>query len=152
MSPNPNGNATRQGGAVQETNHQINRANYAPVAEPAEVHRTGRKRYVRLFPERVSFLLTNLTPGQFVAYFRVLSQYCVRDGDLHGAASLRLLSGLPKKAWEDLVEVLTTLGIAHLDGDKWVDEDQDENLKIQRQITARQSERALARWKREKQA
>ena len=149
MIPNPrNDNAPVERGAVQENKSEIKLANYAP----SEVRRTGRQRYLRLYPERVSFLLTNLSPVQFVAYFRVLSQYCVHDGDLHSAASLRLLSGLPKKAWQELVEVLTTLGIAHLDGDKWVDEDQDANLEIQKQITARQSERALARWKRERQA
>jgi hypothetical protein len=44
--------------------------------------RTGRQHYVRLFPERLDFLLAHLTPPQLAAYLRILSEYVVRDGKL----------------------------------------------------------------------
>jgi uncharacterized protein YdaU (DUF1376 family) len=120
----------------------------APIpATAAEVRRTGRQRYVRLFPERASFLLTHLSPAQLAAYLRILAAYVVADGALHGDATLRALSGLSVKAWQELRALLELLGVARIEGEQWVDADQDVNLKIQRQITERQRARAVIRWR-----
>lgn len=113
----------------------------------ATASKTGRQRYARLFPERIAFILAHLSATQTAAYLRILAAYVVADGDLRGDATVRVMSGLSVKTWQELRALLEMLGIARFVGDRWVDEDQDANLEIQRQITERQRARAVVRWK-----
>ena len=117
------------------------------AAQPtAKARPAGRNRFVRLFPERMDFLINRLTPKQLVAYMKILSVYCSFEGDLRGEVKLRVTSGLSKKEWPAFVELLGGLGIAAFVGDKWVDADQDTNIKIQKSSSERQATRARNRW------
>lgn len=110
---------------------------------------TGRSRYVRLFPERVYFLLARLTDREVVAYLRVVNDYVVRDGQVQfDDKALAKVAGISSRAWSDLRDKLVELGIVKVDGDKFVDPDQSASLEIQRATSERQRGNAMRRWKR----
>jgi hypothetical protein len=109
--------------------------------------RAGRSRYLRLFPERVAFLLLHLDARELTGYLRIATHYVVADGQLPADdKALARIAAMPAKVWADLRARLIDLGIVHVEGDRLVDADQQANLDIQRAASARQRARVMRRW------
>lgn len=109
--------------------------------------KTGRTRYVRLFPERLYFLLARFTEREIVAYLRLLAEYVVTDGaPKDDGKVLARIVGLSARAWAELRTKLIEMGLAKVDDGRLVDLDQQASLDILRASSERQRERALHRW------
>lgn len=118
------------------------------VVEAMPPSKTGRTRYVRLFPERMLFLLDQLTDRELVCVLRLSMAYVIADGDL--PADDRRLAGFTKlspKAWAELRDKLLLLGLGRIEAGQWIDDDQLSNLKIQRSVSERGKRGAAARWR-----
>ena len=110
--------------------------------------KTARQRYVRLFPERLHFLLAHLAPNEFTAYLRLLTEYAVRDGViLDDDRHLARIAKLSRPAWAALRETLLDLGVARVADGRWIDDDQQANLDRQREFAEKQRARAMGRWR-----
>src|SRR5262245_24293132 len=85
---------------------------------------------MRLFPERLTFLHAKLNPAEFFAYTKLLCEFVLRDGDLpDNDKQLALLSGMPLRKWLALREKLITLKVSGAEDGRWLDPDQEANLK-----------------------
>jgi hypothetical protein len=117
-----------------------------PASLQTSKRKTGRTRYLRLFPERVCFALDSLSESEVVAWLRLTKGYVVNDGIL--LADDKHLAMLTKmgKRWPDLREKLIALGLGRIEGGLWIDDDQQQNLEIQRRLTNRGAKGASARW------
>ena len=110
--------------------------------------KTARQRYVRIFPERMDFLLARLNPIEFTAYMRLLTEYAVRDGQIvDDDRQLARIAGLSRSAWTALREKLLALGVARVADGRWIDDDQQANLDRQREFAEKQRARAMGRWR-----
>lgn len=107
---------------------------------------TAPDRFVRFFPKSWAKLNASFTPREVVAYVNVLMQYVQREGGLSADNKLlATLADLPMKDWLSLRERLLALGIARIEEDRWVDDDQHENLQRQLKFSMAQRNRALNR-------
>jgi len=115
--------------------------------QPAQ-GKTGRTRYVRIFPERMLFLLDQLSDRELVCVLRLAMAYVISDGDMQ-ADDKRLASvtKLSLKAWADLRDKLLLLGLGRVQAGMWIDDDQLANLMIQRSVSERGKRGAAARWR-----
>lgn len=115
------------------------------AAPPAR--KTGRSRYVRLFPERLAFLLLHLEAREFCAYVRFLNHYVVSGGAvLDDRKSLGRVVQLSPRAWPELRAKLINLDLVQAEGGRLIDKDQQTNLDIQSRTSDRQRDRANKRW------
>jgi hypothetical protein len=117
--------------------------------QPARAHskpKTGRTRYVRFFAERLCFVLDGLEADEVVGWLRLTKAYVGSDGLL--VADDKHLAVVTKigKRWPALRDKLLALGLGRVDGGRWIDDDQDRNLEIQRRLSGRGSKAAIARW------
>ena len=116
---------------------------------PVEPPRTksGRTRYLRHFPERLTFMLDQLTPTEFYAVLRLQLAYVVADGDLPADdRRLAALTKLSAKAWAGLRDKLLLLGLGRVDAGQWIDDDQLGNLQVQRRVSEKGRLGASRRW------
>lgn len=116
------------------------------VVEPSRP-KSGRTRFVRYFPERVLFMLDQLTAKEFVAMARLAMAYVIADGDL--PADDRRLASITKlsaKAWTELRDKALLLGLGRIERGQWIDDDQLGNLLVQRRTSERGKRGAAGRW------
>lgn len=108
--------------------------------------KTGRTRYMRLFPERCFFALEQLTEREFVAWIRLMVAYVVADGEL--ACDDKRLALLTKMGsrWPELRDKLAALGLGRLEAGFWIDDDQARNLGFQQRASERGERGAAVRW------
>ena len=132
-----------------EARLEVSAIEQEPAGVAAAPTKSGRTRFVRLFPERLDFLLARLSARELAAYLRILNEYAVRDGDMPAAdRAMREITKLSNGAWAALRDRLITLGICRIENGRWIDEDQDANLRRQREFSEAQRQRALGRWAR----
>lgn len=109
--------------------------------------KNGRTRFFRIFPERGDFLLSRLSDREFKATFRLLLEFVVRDGELpDNNKFLATVAAMKLPAWLSLRERLLALGIFRVEAGRWIDDDQEKNLRLQREHSARQAKKARKRW------
>lgn len=116
------------------------------VVEPPRT-KSGRTRYLRHFPERLTFMLDQLTPAEFYAVLRLQLAYVVADGDL--SADDRRLAAVTKlsaKGWAALRDKLLLLGLGRIEAGQWIDDDQLGNLQVQRRVSEKARLGAARRW------
>jgi len=106
--------------------------------------KTGRNRYIRLFPERLLYVLEMLTDQEVKSWLRVTIAYAVADGELR-TEHLASISKAGKR-WPDLRDKLLALGLGRIEGDRWIDDDQERSLAIQRSSSERGRRGAAGRW------
>ena len=100
--------------------------------------KAARTRYVRFFAERGLYLLDRLTEREFVAFYRLSSEFVQLDGALHAAdKQLAAITKMSAKAWNELRDKLLVLGLGRIEHGHWIDDDQLRNLEIQRRATER---------------
>ena len=117
----------------------------APLLRAAA--KPARSRYVRLFPERLLYLIDRLTEREFVAFCRLASEFVQLDGAL--AADDKRLAATVKlspKAWAELRDKLIVLGLGRIEHGHWIDDDQLANLRIQRDASDRARNAINKRW------
>lgn len=115
---------------------------------PATQGKTGRTRYVRLFPERMLFLLDQLSARELVCVLRLSMAYVIADGDLRADDKrLASITKLSLKSWAELRDKLLLLGLGRVEAGQWIDDDQLGSLQIQRRVSERGKRGAAARWK-----
>jgi len=118
------------------------------VVEQPPQGKTGRTRYLRLFPERLLFLFDQLSDRELVCVLRLSMAYVIADGDLPADDKrLATITKLPARAWAELRDKLLLLGLGRVQAGQWIDDDQLENLRIQRSVSERGKRGAAARWK-----
>lgn len=116
------------------------------VVEPAR-RKSGRTRYMRFFPERLFYMLDQLTEREMVAALRLSLAYVIADGDLaDDDKRMASITKLSAKAWPELRDKLLLLGLGRVEAGQWIDDDQLANLRIQRNVSARGKRGAQARW------
>lgn len=116
------------------------------VVDPTR-SKSGRTRYLRLFPERLVFMFDQLTPAEFYATLRLQLAYVVADGDLQ--ADDRRLAAVTKqsaKGWAALRDKLLLLGLGRIEAGQWIDDDQLRNLQVQRRVSEKARAGAAKRW------
>jgi hypothetical protein len=107
----------------------------------------GAQRFVRLFPERIIFLVDILTPSEWPAYMRLLQEYAAVDGQLDASdAKMMAVTRLAPKAWTALRDKLLQRRLARIEGGLWIDDHQNSSLDIQRNGSARGRAGAAGRW------
>lgn len=117
------------------------------VGKPTE--KTGRTRYIRLFPERVYLLLAQLSDRELVAYLRFVTHYAVAGkAPVDDDKALARVAAMPAPAWSRLKSTLMALGIVEVVAGSLVDADQQKNLDIQAETSERQRQRVLRRYRR----
>ena len=116
-----------------------------PTAEEAGNRKTGRTRYLRLFPERHYFLAEMLNDREIAAWLRLTMAFVVRDGEL----PVEGLSAITKtgKRWPALRDKLIILGLGCIEDGHWIDADQRANLEIQRRLSMRAVRANEVRWR-----
>lgn len=123
----------------------VQRESYTGSRRP----KTGRTRYLRIFPERATFLLDRLDDDEFVAAFRLALEYVIRDGQISDDdQALARVTKMPLRRWRGLKQTLIEIGVGRVMAGRWLDDDQQANLDLQNAFTARQREAAHARWRR----
>lgn len=125
------------------------RAPVSPTLLIAEAPRakTGRTRYLRHFPERLTYMLDQLTPSEFYATCRLQLAYVIADGDLpDDERRLAALAKVAPKAWLALREKLLLLGLGRVEAGQWIDDDQLANLQVQRRVSEKGRLGATRRW------
>jgi hypothetical protein len=117
-----------------------------PTAAKTGNGKTSRTRFMRLFPERVLYVIEMLTPPEMVAWMRLSLAYVMRDGVL--PADDKALAHITRRGtrWPALRDKLLMLGLGRIEGGLWVDDDQARNLEIQRLGSERGRTGANARW------
>ena len=109
--------------------------------------KTGRSRYVRLFPERNLFLFDQLDAKEHFAYLKLLTAYVIRDGVVpDDPKQIAKVCGITRKSWASLRAKLIDLGLGRVEEGRWVDDDQDRSLELQRRYSEKQRQRVRARW------
>lgn len=109
--------------------------------------KSGRTRYLRLFPERLVFMLDQLTPAEFYATLRLQLAYVVADGDLQADdRRLAAVTKLSAKGWAALRDKLLLLGLGRIEAGQWIDDDQLRNLQVQRRVSEKARAGAAKRW------
>ena len=108
--------------------------------------KTGRTRYMRLFPERFYFAIENLTEREMAAWLRLTMAFVTADGAL--PADDKRLAAITKtgKRWPELRDKLSMLGLGRVANGHWIDDDQNKNLQIQRRSTERALRANAVRW------
>lgn len=108
--------------------------------------KTGRTRYLRFFSERIYFLIEHLSDREVVAFMRLSAAYVVKDGNL--PADDKSMATITKTAgrWSEFRDKLIALGLGRVEGNRWIDDDQQANLDIQHRVRERASKGASARW------
>jgi len=108
--------------------------------------KTGRTRYIRLFPERVYLLLAQLSDRELVGYLRFVTHYAVAGkAPVDDDKALARVAAMPAPAWSRLKSTLMALGIVEVVAGNLVDADQQKNLDIQAETSERQRQRVLRR-------
>lgn len=98
---------------------------------------------MRFFPKAWAKLRAYLTPAEIIGYQDVLMQYMQSDGDFRADDKrLAVISGMSLKSWVTLREKLEAHGIATMVDGRWVDFDQQENLRRQIETSRKQSDKA----------
>jgi hypothetical protein len=108
----------------------------------------ARTRYVRIFPERLLYVVDRLTPVQCVAFLRLSSEFVQLDGALPADdRRLAAVAKLSAKAWGELRDLLLTLGLGRIEHGHWIDDDQLRNLEIQRRASEQRTLAVQSRWR-----
>lgn len=109
--------------------------------------KTGRTRYLRIFPERATFLLDRLDDKQVGAWLRLALEFVIRDGQVaDDDKALARITRLSVRSWRELRATLVELGLGRVVDGRWIDDDQQENLNRQNAFIERQRGAARARW------
>jgi len=117
------------------------------VYNATRLPKTGRTRYLRIFPERALFLLDRLDDAKFVAAFRLILEYVMRDGRIDdNDQALARITKLSGRGWAELKEILIELGVGRVDNGRWIDDDQQANLDHQQGLSERGKRGAAGRW------
>ena len=126
------------------------------IQEPAitVVHaatKAARTRYVRLFPEKLLYLIDRLPPVQIVAFLRLSSEFVQLDGALPANDKhLATVAKMTPKAWAELRDKLLVLGLGRIELGHWIDDDQLRNLEIQRRVSEQRTHAVQTRWRKAK--
>jgi uncharacterized protein YdaU (DUF1376 family) len=109
----------------------------------------SRTYFARFFPERAFFVIDRLTEREAVAWLRLSGEYVLHDGQLPDDDKvLSRLVKLPLRSWHALRAKLLAAGLARVTEGRWIDDDQDANLRIQRASRERSRTANAARWSR----
>lgn len=117
-----------------------------PTATKRGNPKTSRTRYVRLFPERIFFLLESLDDRELAAWVRLTVAYVMADGALSSDEKKLALVTKTGKRWPELRDKLVGLGLGRVEAGLWIDDDQQKSLDLQRQYSVRGERGAAARW------
>lgn len=113
--------------------------------------KAARTRYVRLFPEKLLYLIDRLTPVQIVAFLRLSSEFVQLDGALPANDKhLATVAKMTPKAWGELRDKLLLLGLGRIELGHWIDDDQLRNLEMQRRASEQRTQAVQARWRKAK--
>jgi hypothetical protein len=113
--------------------------------------KAARTRYVRLFPEKLLYLIDRLTPVQIVAFMRLSSEFVQVDGALPANDKhLATVAKMTPKAWGELRDKLLVLGLGRIELGHWIDDDQLRNLEIQRRVSEQRTRAVQTRWSKAK--
>lgn len=113
--------------------------------------KAARTRYVRLFPEKLLYLIDRLTPVQIVAFLRLSSEFVQLDGVLPAADKhLATVAKMTPTAWGELRDKLLVLGLGRIELGHWIDDDQLRNLEIQRRVSEQRTLAVQTRWRKAK--
>ena len=113
--------------------------------------KAARTRYVRLFPEKLLYLIDRLSPVQIVAFLRLSSEFVQLDGALPANDKhLATVAKVTPKAWGELRDKLLVLGLGRIELGHWIDDDQLRNLEIQRRVTEQRTRAVQTRWRKAK--
>ena len=113
--------------------------------------KAARTRYVRLFPEKLLYLIDRLTPVQIVAFLRLSSEFVQLDGALPANDKhLATVAKMTPKAWGELRDKLLVLGLGRIELGHWIDDDQLRNLEIQRRVSEQRTHAVQTRWRKAK--
>jgi hypothetical protein len=116
-------------------------------------NKPARTRYVRLFPERLLYLIDRLTERELVAFLRLSSEFVQLDGALPADDKrLAVTVKLKAKAWDELRDKLIVLGLGRIEHGHWIDDDQLRNLEVQRRSSEQRTLAVQARWRKTKAA
>ena len=100
--------------------------------------KSGRTRFLRLFPERSLFMLDRLNEREFVATYRLMMEFVITDGQVPADDKhLASVTKLSTKSWAAVRDKLLQLGLGRIEHGFWVDDDQLASLEIQRAASRR---------------
>jgi hypothetical protein len=117
-----------------------------PVAQKRGNPKTGRTRYLRLFPERAYYIVEHLNEREFIAFMRLSLAYVVADGSLPADDKKLALITKMGRHWSGLRDKLIALGLGRVEAGFWVDDDQLTNILIQRRLSDRGVRANAVRW------
>lgn len=112
--------------------------------------RSGRQAqyYIRFFPATLTYLIDRLTPVELQAYMRLAHDYVVADGELDASdESLMVATRLKRKLWVAMRDKLIQLRLCRIESGRWIIDDLDSSLALQRAARARAQKGGEARWK-----